>query len=243
MIFIAAQRVVSPVSPSRKGINVYFYRADGPPPFNSKNEVDAVAEQPRELVYVQSDIKPGGNRVPAFLDFASVDAPSVADARAFLKSAEEDLARMRPPLTRSHPHFGLCFNTDVGLYGERLDVFRSLADAVLRMLENPPRDAFRDKEPLTIVVKESDDRISFELSDESIRALKATKGDTWSVHPIGISHSSLSDFEDIVGGALAKFGQIVTRLEAEELVKLGGVKYVTEKGKELGRWPSRNRRG
>lgn len=247
MIFISVLSVISH-SNGASGINRYWYRTEGEPPRHASGVVDILrADDTRgELVYFQLDIKGGGNRVPTFLDLAVVDRADVEEARAFFRSADEELQKKRPPLVFERELFGIHFNTDIGLYPRSREDLKTLATVALSMLEHPPQRAIRDKEPFVILVAQDEKGLTFKLDRISEERLRAHHGaDYWVTSPLHITHQTLNDFNRMMGSIVRQFGLILTRLkDEEELLQMGGVQYVTAElpHKVLAQWPARKAR-
>jgi hypothetical protein len=217
---------------------------------NADGALDVLRAQrePGELIDYRAAIKPGGNRVPAFLELVSLDQPDIAEARAFFNDASTDLGRKRPPLVFSTARFSLHFNTDIGLYPRRQEEFSALATVALGLLEDPPTRSLRDDEPLTVLVRYDEGGVTFELDEASVRKLQSLKGSAWTASPVHIAHQTLDDFERVVGSFVGQMGSILTKLDEQELLRLGGVRYVDAsqvdpaKWRVLGQWPSRKKR-
>lgn len=242
MIFIAAHRVVT--HKGEVGLNFYVYRRAAPPPARSDGTVDILraSEQPGELVALETAIKPGGNRVSAFIDFVSVDNPSVHDAQAFLDEVRCSLTGQRLPLVHANESFAVHCNADFALHARFPHEFDTLSAGILRLLRELPSRPLRDHAPLVVRVEPVGDGVTFRLDDESARKLEQHKGPDWGAGPVHISHQSMDDFKRLVRGFIGQMAMIVTKLDEEELLRLGGARYVDAGGRELARWPSRKSR-
>ncbi|HTN91890.1 MAG TPA: hypothetical protein VL242_49815 [Sorangium sp.] len=243
MIFIAAHRVNT--HKGEVGLNLYFYRRAAPPPTRSDGTIDVLRarDQPGELVALDTAIKPGGNRVSAFIDFVSVeDNPSVHDAQAFFDGVRSSLAGQRLPLVHANASFAVHCNADFALHARFPQEFDDLSDGILRLLRGLPSRPLRDSTPLVVRVEPVGDGVSFNLDDASARKVEQYKGADWGAGPVHISHRNMDDFERLVGGFVGQMAMIVTKLDEEELLRLGGVRYVDAGGRELARWPSRKNR-
>lgn len=247
MIFISVLNVVSHSS-GASGINRYWYRAEGEPPRHADGVVDILrADDARgELVHLQLDIKGGGNQVPTFLDLAAVDHAEIEEARAFFESADEELQKRRPPLVFEREHFGIHFNTNIGLYPRSREDLKTLATVALSLLEHPPQRAIRDNEPFVILVAQDEKGLTFKLDRTSEERLRTHHGpDSWVTSPLHITHQTLDDFNRMMESIVRQFGLILTRLkDDEELLQMGGVRYVSAEPphKVLAQWPARKAR-
>lgn len=245
MILVAALHVVKGGS-NETGITVYFYRKAGAPPLNSNGSIDVVRahEEPGELVYLEAPIKPGGNRVNAFLEFVSIDDnPPTDQASAFLHGLRSKLSRRRPPLVHSTDRFGVHFNANIGLYDRLTEEFDALVAPILNLIAHPPSGSLRDNEPLVVLVKTDEKGVTFDLNKEARERLQSIKGDDWRISPVHIGHQTLDDVDRIIGRVVVNMATILTRLDEQELLKLGGVKYVDAvSSRVLAQWPSRKER-
>lgn len=245
MIVIAALHVTKHGSKER-GIIVYFYRKADLPPLTSDGNIDVIRahEEPGELVYLDAPVKPGGNSVSALLDFVSTnDNPPTGDVLDFLRGVRSSLSKRRPPLIHSTDRFGIHFNANIGLYHRLPEEFDALAAPLLKLIDRPPTRSLRDNDPLTVLVRTDHKGVKFDLDDEARERLQRSKGNDWTISPVHIDHQTLDDIERIIGRVLVSMATILTRLDEQELLQLGGVKYVDAlNGRVLAQWPSRKKR-
>lgn len=239
MIYVTAQMVVSRKT---RGINSYFYRRPGPAPVLSDLRIDITRalESPGELVDFETEITPGGNRVPAFMDLVAVDGVDLTDVRALMDEVADLLPSVPPPIVKSSSQVGVYFNTDFSLYSKAAITFDTLKQTLLRRLRNPPAAAMKDRTPFVVRVHTETDAIYYDLDEASFIKLQEHKGAAWFATPVRIEHQTRNDFERIIGNFIGQIGMLVTRLEEDELLRFGGVRYVdAASGVILGEWPSR----
>lgn len=243
MIYLTAQIVVS--REHGTGINSYIYGRPGPPPMSGDGSVDVprALDDPGDLLDFEVDIRPGGNRVPAFLDMVASDPADVVKAHRFMDEVAELLRSTNPPIVKSSPLFGVHFNTDIDLYPKAAATFDALKHCLLRRLGNPPAVAVQERTPFVVRVHTHPDTMYYDLDETSIHKLQHHKGADWYATPVRIEHQTLDDFERLIGNFIGQVGMLVTRLGEDELLRFGGVRYVEAvSGAILAEWPARPKR-
>lgn len=240
MIYLTAMIVES--RELGRGINSYHYRRPGPPPLYADGSIDVqcALKDPGELIDFETEIRPGGNRVPAFLDMVVTDCAKDAEVRSFVAEVATLLQSDRPPLVRSSSHVGVHFNTDIGLYPEATATFDTLCSCLLRRLKNPPAVPVQERSPFVVRVHLEEGAMYYDLDEPSMRKLKKHKGHDWHATPVRVEQQTLDDFELLIGDFASHMGLLVTRLGEGELLRYGGVRYVdAASGAILAEWPAR----
>jgi hypothetical protein len=239
---------------TRSGYNAYLYRRPEPTdgrPARTFLDRRALQESPGELIYFDPEIKPGGNRVRAFLDVAVTEPVDLQRVTDFLTEARGDLAapadaseagagaarRARVPFLFDMSGVAIYFNADLGL--DALAEFDALQGRVVRLIEQRGRKPFRDEAPLVVEVVTKDQTMVFTLRSESAQRVRDAKAVPWQPHPISISSETLGDFETLHGDFLFQLVLMITQMDEPGLARLGGVVVHGPSGKPVFEWPPR----
>jgi len=241
MFVISAHNVVS--HQHGEGVNVYYYRKDSEPPRHTDGTLDVVAAQnkPGELIQLDAQIKPGGNRVSALLDFVAADLPNLEEVRVFFDEARKMLQKKRPPLVHVNQAYGVHFNTDMGLYPQRPALFADLSRFILRFVEHPPAKSFREQTPLVVVVRAigNGEGLSFELDPSSVQKIAQIKGSKWKNHRVQAQIDTFPDFVNYDSDWPGSMSKVLTQLDEQEILSLGGIRFVDDRSNNvLWQWPS-----
>lgn len=197
---------------------------------------------PGELVAERLEVAPGsGNRVLSYLDLACPDDTPLARILEALRHMEKTLVlRQRPSIRRYPPEIVVRFDYVGGLGDAEAREFEALRLAVEQILEQRPRPAWMDREPLVIEVRPEDDRVVFRLDERSRQ--RVTQAHDVQL-PLGVVHidlDALAVFERLHGELVRQILPTLTGLAVERVREEGGARLVrAEDGKVLWEWPLR----
>jgi hypothetical protein len=233
-MYLFAHRVRSPKG--QRGINAARYsHADGALPdsvwVRPAREVLALITQQENghRIAESIGIALGGNGVEAFLDVVGPDETSMEALVHALATARTAIVGRRPPAVRA----GLVtmeFSVNLG-EADVFATFDELAGAVLGLYAAPP---VLRAEPVDIEVGRSPDGWTFRVADASVHRVRDAGG---SPLRAGIRRDVADDFRKVHGHLYPYAAQWVTGLSSEQLLALGGARFLHE-GKPVGKWPA-----
>jgi len=238
MIYLTAQHVVS--SPKQKvGINAFFYRSTSALPRGSSGVVDlrAVLASPRgELANDDVEVKPGGNRVRSYLDIVASDAGDTTEIEDTISVVKAAVLDQSPPTIVETDVVGMQFGCerDLDAAGE-LD---QLVERALRLLRSGKPAPWRSLRPLIILVRVEQDSVDVSLDEESIERLR-TSGAEERPSKIRMSYPVLEDPKAAIGASWLHLAMLLTGLDEDCLLPLGGVRFQYQDGELLHEWPHR----
>lgn len=233
MIYITAQ-LVHFRKMGVSSINVYRHRPGGclAPNENPGFAVEKVSEEPGQVVAVNVTVPPGGNAVEAYLDVVANDdldiemLDRVIDGfRLALDSVSSHELVRRDESTSTVVRYYFRPSLD------RFQTYNQLATAVRRLFTNPSTQS-----PLTVLIEEVDDNIVFHLDDESTARMRVIHGGDWQAPRVRVSADVRHDFEALHGDITRHLVDVTTGLDAEDVRRLGGVRFVDRQGNERS-WP------
>ncbi|HEY2516921.1 MAG TPA: hypothetical protein VGI39_38885, partial [Polyangiaceae bacterium] len=146
MIYVTVHRVVAQRG-GRQGINRYYYHRPEPAPRTPEGMIDprpiAGGEgETGELIAVDTEVRPGGNRVSEFLDIV-LEVPSPDPLRRALQEIEQRFASVSFPIVETLPDIGLVFNLDDRVRPLARQELIFLCNKALPWLERPPQKTLR----------------------------------------------------------------------------------------------------
>ncbi|MGC3999909.1 MAG: hypothetical protein QM767_21705 [Anaeromyxobacter sp.] len=239
-MYLTAHRVFSRAR-GRHGVNAFRYehgaqRVDG----ISWNhpDLDLIATQhPGQLVADDVEVAPGGNEVLSYLDVAARDEVSDDQVRAALEGFASQV-RGASASHETEDGIGIRYWASAGLEGQERDEFHALRVRALALLGRRGSE-WRTREPLRIVV-----RLGAEDFTATLDAASATRAERARGHPtpherVTVSWEAELGVEALVPHLTLELAVVLTRLSADVLLSLGGVRFVAEDGRTLGEWPAR----
>ena len=236
MIFVTVHQVVD--SNERKGINLYVYESKARPPLHN-DVVDATAaqESPGELKGMDIAVKPGGNRIPAFLDVACTEYSDADEVESLLETMRERLGSQLPPVSEANSRAGIAFNSDIGLHARAPETLGQLGRAALRALREKLKPLGSD--PVIVIVTEDNDSFTFELTTETAQRVAKLRGPSWHATKITIAQETKAAFETMLGSMFNHLPMLLTSLDEYELLQMGGVRYVSagDPARVIRQWP------
>jgi hypothetical protein len=239
-MYLTAQHVRSPRG--TEGINSALYRHEAhelPEGFWEAPDISYVAEQvPGErTAATQIEVAPGGNRVVSYLDIAAPEGTEQAAIVAALDVAERNLSRALP-CSVVLGHVAVRFSLDPGDAPRALTEFQELRRRALALYADRQPPAWAALEPLTIEVGQADEGWTFQLSAESAPRVRAVLGPEGKTARVSIPLDAATTFRRIHGPLYPHVAEWVTNLSREQLLELGGVRFV-DSDKILWEWPQK----
>jgi hypothetical protein len=225
---------------NRSGINGYLYERAVPlPKKGGVVDIEAAAAETGELVTYRIDVPPGGNDIVSYLDVFTESPGDPAEVEHVIASLRSRLARRPPPVVFSDQASGVRFNTNIGLYDRAEAELADLAERAMALLREPGKP-WRELPPLTVKVVLDGERTTYQLDDASVQRVRARSGESWAPSPVSIAHHTRNDFETLVGPFMPILAKLITRLDDQDVLDLGGVRFVdAATGATLGEWPPR----
>ena len=207
--------------------------------WNDERVVLAVADGLNGQLVAQSyDVPPGGNRVLSYLDVAAQEKipPEVI---------EEALGRFRvqlesevTPLVKNLDGIGIRFSTIIGLDAQKLPEFDALHTRLMLLLRSE-RPVSSRQPPLDIIVKATEQGFSFALTANSIERVRRAHGSAEFIPgTFRVTRDTLLDFHTVHGDFVPHLISSLTSLRLENVIAIGGVRFIDTEGTELRRWPS-----
>lgn len=240
-MYATAQRVLSPRGVA--GVNAFLHlHRDAAPEFDWSTIERIANREPGELIAEHLEVVPvGGNRVLSFLDVACPDDTPHARVVEALAYMEKTLVTHQRPSIGRYPLDIVVRFDFVGALGEaEANEFEALRIEVEEILEQRPRPAWLDKEPLTVEAHRKGDTVVLRLNEVSRRRVAAQPDVQL---PLAILHIDLDVrdmFERLHGDLIRQVLPAVTGLDLQRVREEGGARVVrAEDAKVLWEWPRR----
>lgn len=239
MIYATAQRVIA--SDGRTGINAYLYQSASALPHGESGVVDAelALEERGDLVAYEQALRSGGNQVQSYVDFL---LPS-AEAKIFEELTSgtlEALSKGPPPIAFETARGALLFDIDVGFAARRLrpqQELLELAGAARKLLGRGGPPAWSEVEKLVVRVERGEHETRYKLDRKSEQRVVHALAHPATLAPITLQHETRSQLEHLHGSFFPHVAALLTQLDDEQLLRLGGVVFIDSDGKTLWEWP------
>lgn len=228
-MYLVAQRVHSPRG--NFGTNAVMYRhAAAITPINWENpDLGLIASQyPGERVAQHVGVAPGGNAVVCYLDVAARDESPRSQISAALDELSTRIgigtrfAELHGPVTAE-------FRITMGASDEAPVRFAELREAMLSLFDHQHELVQpTSRQPLTIKVEMDDQRWRFSLEPRDRSRVPAL------VTSITVALDVANDFRTIHGELYPHVSEWVTGLSREQILELGGVRFVGQINRQ---WP------
>lgn len=229
-MYATAQRVESK---GRSAINVFVYsHGAGRPVLQRNTDIATIAElQTGVLAHADVTIAPGGNAVLSYLDV-------VAPEGTALEQIERVLTDFHPSQSSEAQlvdSVGVRFYARQGV-GPAAAEYGNLKARLLAALHHP-KSSGAGRRPLVVIVRGDKQDLAFFLDDESTRRVTAMGGQSTGLS-LRVSHETKGDFEAVFGPIYRHALPVITSLELEQILWLGGVVFRAEdSGRDLWQWP------
>lgn len=239
-MYLFAQKVRS--ASANRGINAGLYRHEGtvfPEGVWTRPEREALAlvttQHPGHRVREHVSIAPGGNAVECFLDVIGPDAASAADVAAALEALRASVeAGTPPPVVVRRGTLTVAFGCNLGV-AEPAAELDELAMLAIHVYEDTQPSAWRQQEPLRVLVEHDEEGFRFRLDDASAARVVAAGGTPTTV---SIRHDVAADFRRTHGRLYPHVPEWLTALSREGVLELGGVRFA-DGDQVVGEWPDR----
>jgi hypothetical protein len=234
-MYITAQKVEGRES-GRVATNVFIYMhgTPGRPIVRSLDQIATIAEQvPGTLANAEVMVAPGGNAILSYLDVVAPDGTSTDEIQRAVQAFRPD----GPQESRLVGDIAIRFAAHRTGSGDPSAEYSELSARLLALLRHP-RSAGATHRPLQIIVRGEDkDDVSFWLDDESERRVVAIGGKSTGM-TLKVARDTKDDFEQAFGSVYRHVLPVLTNLELEHILLLGGVVFRGEQsGRVLWRWP------
>ncbi len=243
MIYVSVLRVIS--SKEREGVNALMYDVRQAAQHYPDGRIDLAASIALELgapARVHTAVRPGGNRVRAYIDLVLPDN-DVELALQALHALEDSARAVEPPLLVEGGEYAASFNCDSSLYAQAPELLAELGGWCIRTLKGDPTVWTPERPPLVVEVHQDEDSVSFVLNEGSEHRVRSVRGTTWRAPRIRVEHGVFQDLLGVLPDAWGEVAAMLTGLPAERLLELGGVRFelVAREGhhKILVEWPER----
>jgi hypothetical protein len=121
-----------------EGINAFLHLhgREFPWPDDASRLADS---EPGKTVRSRIDLRPGGNRVRAYLDVLAPDETDRSELDRALTELSRDLGERKNPTVFTQGAATIRFGVELGLYNLRAQHLQMLVSAVLQLLDQDPR--------------------------------------------------------------------------------------------------------
>lgn len=237
-MLLTAQRVRTPSGAVGVNVALYGHEEWARVPAREASESLELARRHdgRRLVALSLAFPPGGNRIESELEIAGPDGTPKDVVGEALREVAASVGDARERVGR----FGevvIAFRANVAAVPSRTLV-GELAAAALQVLSSPARPTWLAHEPLQVWVDRDDEAWKFTLAKENEAEVRGAGGAPANIR---VRHDVARQFRQLHGPLYPHVAQWVTNLKAEEILKLGGVRFVDARrtGQILGEWPAR----
>ncbi len=203
-------------------------------------DVVAVADGYNGVLVAQSyDVPLGGNMVLSYLDVVTADGTELDRITRELGAFISRVERKTSPIVAVINGIGMRFGCILGLVARAPQEFDELRNRVLAMLRAGRQSANQDAEPMEVQISFDETGYSFELTPESAaRILEAHRNGSWRSSRFHVKPDVMMNFQTMHGDLIPHVIAGLTRLRLEEVIRMGGMVFISKTdGRELLRWP------
>ncbi len=240
-MYITAHRVRS--RKDEVGINSFFYvhaaeeadRID----WNDNRVVLTVADGLTGQLVAQSyDVPPGGNRVLAYLDVVARDKTHPDAIKEGLRRFKEQLESEPTPLFTNLAGIGIRFGTVMALDARKVAEFDALRTRLMLLMRSE-RPLTTQQQPIEIIVRTTEQGFSFALTTNSVQRVREAHGSAeFTPETFLVTRDMLLDFNTVHGDLVPHMIASLTSLRLENVIAMGGSRFIDTEGTELRMWPS-----
>lgn len=230
-MYLVAQQVQSPRGSIGTNAVMYHHTLTSAPINWKSPDLEAIASRyPGERIAQHVEVPPGGNSVICYLDVAAHDQIPHSKINAALDELAL-LIEAGTPVAKLHGEVAVEFRVAmIRALDEAPTLFIELRQAILQLLEHQHDIAQPSHaQPLTIRVEKDAQRWRFSLEphDRSRVPTIATS--------VTVPFDVADDFQALHGELHPHVAEWVTGLSREQILKLGGVRFVGEINQQ---WPA-----
>jgi len=240
-MYLTAHRVFS-TTRGRQAVNAFRYEHGQQPiagiDWENPNIALIAEAHPGALVGDNVEMAPGGNEVISYLDVAAQDGTPNNRITDALRGFRQ---RIKPHTKTMHTTvdaIAMQFWVSAGLEGQELDEFDELSSRAIALLDRRG-SPWRALPPLIAVVRLEPDGFTCSLDPESAKRAEASLGFALPAERVTVSREVESGIQTVIDDLMPELAHILTRLSADKMLALGGVRFVTAEGRTLGEWPAR----
>jgi hypothetical protein len=241
-MYLTSQRVSAP-GEARTGINTYLYRHGEAVPGIDWSRPDLariVDEFPGTLVAHDMEVPPGGNLIRSYLDIVASDSTRVDEVDLALQQFDKEWSASRVGQVIQVGGVALRLGLELRLEARAREEFRALSPHALVLLRKPTSSDWEANEPLVAVVSTEEGGRSYALDESSSRRLQARHGADWRPTRLSVTQEVQTAMTPNPVDLCLHVAPVLTGLEVDELVPLGGIRFVDgQSGNLLWEWPSR----
>ena len=241
-MYITAHRIRS--RRDEEGINSFLYTHSSEEveqiDWNDDRVVLIVAGNLNGHLIAQSyDVPPGGNRVLAYLDVVAQEGTQPEAIEEVLSRFRKQLESELPPVYRNLAGIGIRFSTNIALEAQKLEEFDALCTRVMLMARSE-RPSTSHEPPLEVIVQATEHGFSFALTKNSVQRVRKAHGSAaFTPGTFRVTRDTLLDFNMIHGDLVPHLISSLTKLRLENVIAIGGVRFIDTEGNEPRTWPSK----
>jgi hypothetical protein len=228
-------------------MNAFMYDVQRTPERYEDGRIDLVSTVASDWgspTRVHTSVKPGGNRVVAYLELVLTEL-GVDQANVALEELTKVYPTTTPPVLIEQRRFAAMFNCDIGLYPRGPQLLEELGALALKMLRGDPAVWTKERASLVVEVFNEDDGMAIALDEPSAARVRRVRDQAWRTPRIHVDHGVFQDLESVLPDVWAELAVILTGLTTERLLELGGVRFdlvsrLPENRRTLVEWPERS---
>lgn len=192
---------------------------------------------PGQRVTEHVEVAPGFNSVECFLDVAAKDGTDQASIVGALDEVQRRIGSSIHISVLTGAKVASQFSIILGAAVLAPGWFRNLRDSVLAILEQGT-SPWEKLTPVTVIVEEDSKGFHYALASEDQQRVRMAASPNTIAATVNIPFEVAQSFREIHGELYPHASEWVTGLTREQLLALGGVRFVY-RGKILWEWPAR----